>query len=172
MLPIAAATFAPTVTSEATSSGDGLSDPSGHHRDIRLDHRQRLVDLIDQAEVALDGGALKEQHELTPTPSAAPEVLFPPAPDEAAQSTPATVASYRDALRMLILFAAARLRKKPGALALEELIEISFSLFSTNSRRSGTIPSPRATPAWPRSDLSSATSLPPTRHPSASPNAC
>ncbi|SDL54767.1 Phage integrase, N-terminal SAM-like domain [Mesorhizobium muleiense] len=84
MLPIAAATFAPTVT-EATSSGDGLSDPSGHHRDIRLDHRQRLVDLIDQAEVALDGGALKEQHELTPTPSAAPGVLFPPAPDEAAQ---------------------------------------------------------------------------------------
>ncbi|TIS84155.1 MAG: hypothetical protein E5X00_02400 [Mesorhizobium sp.] len=70
-------------------------------------------------------------------------------------ATPATVASYRDALRMLILFAAARLRKKPGALALEELIEISFSLFSTNSRRSGT-----------------ATSLPPTRHPSASPNAC
>ncbi|TIU20882.1 MAG: integrase, partial [Mesorhizobium sp.] len=59
-------------------------------------------------------------------------------------ATPATVASYRDALRMLILFAAARLRKKPGALALEELIEISFSLFSTNSRRSGTIPSPRA----------------------------
>ncbi|TIX06598.1 MAG: integrase, partial [Mesorhizobium sp.] len=53
-------------------------------------------------------------------------------------ATPATVASYRDALRMLILFAAARLRKKPGALALEELIEISFSLFSTNSRRSGT----------------------------------
>ncbi|TIS95898.1 MAG: integrase, partial [Mesorhizobium sp.] len=50
-------------------------------------------------------------------------------------ATPATVASYRDALRMLILFAAARLRKKPGALALEELIEISFSLFSTNSRR-------------------------------------
>ncbi|RWI81192.1 MAG: hypothetical protein EOR30_31785 [Mesorhizobium sp.] len=87
-------------------------------------------------------------------------------------ATPATVASYRDALRMLILFAAARLRKKPAALALEELIEISFSLFSTNSRRSGTIPSPRATPAWPRSDLSSATSLPPTRHPSASPNAC
>ncbi|WP_287224035.1 hypothetical protein [Mesorhizobium sp.] len=41
------------------------------------------------------------------------------------------MASYRDALRMLILFAAARLRKKPGALALEELIEISFSLFST-----------------------------------------
>ncbi|MER9451723.1 tyrosine-type recombinase/integrase [Mesorhizobium sp. M0254] len=36
-------------------------------------------------------------------------------------ATPATVASYRDALRMLILFAAARLRKKPAALALEEL---------------------------------------------------
>ncbi|MER9362740.1 site-specific integrase [Mesorhizobium sp. M0500] len=36
-------------------------------------------------------------------------------------ATPATVASYRDALRMLILFAAARLRKKPAALTLEEL---------------------------------------------------
>ncbi|MDW9534144.1 tyrosine-type recombinase/integrase [Sinorhizobium meliloti] len=36
-------------------------------------------------------------------------------------ATPATVASYRDALRMLILFAAARLRKKPAALALEDL---------------------------------------------------
>ncbi|ESX08424.1 hypothetical protein X766_34250 [Mesorhizobium sp. LSJC255A00] len=36
-------------------------------------------------------------------------------------ATPATVASYRDALRMLILFAAARLRKKPAALALQEL---------------------------------------------------
>ncbi|MDW9464210.1 hypothetical protein GOA57_30950 [Sinorhizobium meliloti] len=36
-------------------------------------------------------------------------------------ATPATVASYRDALRMLILFAATRLRKKPAALALEEL---------------------------------------------------
>ncbi|MET3524710.1 site-specific recombinase XerD [Mesorhizobium abyssinicae] len=36
-------------------------------------------------------------------------------------ATPATVASYRDALRMLILFAAARLRKKPAELALEEL---------------------------------------------------
>ncbi|MER9300582.1 hypothetical protein NKI38_29535 [Mesorhizobium sp. M0621] len=84
-------------------------------------------------------------------------------------ATPATVASYRDALRMLILFAAARLRKKPHS---KSLIETSFSLFSTNSRRSGTVPSPRATPAWPRSDLSSTTSLPPTRRPSASPNAC
>ncbi|WP_245491525.1 MULTISPECIES: tyrosine-type recombinase/integrase [unclassified Mesorhizobium] len=36
-------------------------------------------------------------------------------------ATPATVASYRDALRMLILFAAARLRKKPAALTLEDL---------------------------------------------------
>ncbi|MFC3320595.1 tyrosine-type recombinase/integrase [Mesorhizobium cantuariense] len=36
-------------------------------------------------------------------------------------ATPATVASYRDALRMLILFAAARLRRKPATLALEDL---------------------------------------------------
>ncbi|RUT86833.1 MULTISPECIES: tyrosine-type recombinase/integrase [unclassified Mesorhizobium] len=36
-------------------------------------------------------------------------------------ATPATVASYRDALRMLILFAADRLHKKPAALALEDL---------------------------------------------------
>ncbi|WP_245307046.1 tyrosine-type recombinase/integrase [Mesorhizobium sp. SEMIA 3007] len=36
-------------------------------------------------------------------------------------ATPATVASYQDALGMLILFAAARLRKKPAALAFEEL---------------------------------------------------
>ena len=36
-------------------------------------------------------------------------------------ATPATIASYRDSLRMLILFAAARLRKEPAALALEEL---------------------------------------------------
>lgn len=36
-------------------------------------------------------------------------------------ATPATVASYRDALRMLILFAAARLRRKPAALTLEDL---------------------------------------------------
>ncbi|MFM9888925.1 MAG: site-specific integrase, partial [Burkholderiales bacterium] len=36
-------------------------------------------------------------------------------------ATPATMASYRDSLRMLILFAAARLRKEPAALALEEL---------------------------------------------------
>lgn len=36
-------------------------------------------------------------------------------------ATPATVASYRDALRMLILFAAAQLGKKPAALALEDL---------------------------------------------------
>jgi site-specific recombinase XerD len=36
-------------------------------------------------------------------------------------ATAATLASYRDALRMLILFAAARLQKKPAALALEDL---------------------------------------------------
>jgi site-specific recombinase XerD len=36
-------------------------------------------------------------------------------------ATPATLASYRDSLRMLILFAAARLQKEPAALALEEL---------------------------------------------------
>ena len=36
-------------------------------------------------------------------------------------ATPATLASYRDSLRLLILFAAARLRKEPAALALEEL---------------------------------------------------
>ncbi|ESX28785.1 site-specific integrase, partial [Mesorhizobium sp. M1050] len=36
-------------------------------------------------------------------------------------ATPATVASYRDALRMLIIFAATRLAKKPAALALEDL---------------------------------------------------
>jgi integrase/recombinase XerD len=36
-------------------------------------------------------------------------------------ATPATVASYRDALRMLILFAATRLRKQPAALSLEDL---------------------------------------------------
>ena len=36
-------------------------------------------------------------------------------------ATPATLASYRDALRMLILFAAARLRRKPAALALDDL---------------------------------------------------
>ena len=36
-------------------------------------------------------------------------------------ATPATLASYRDSLRLLILFAAARLRKEPAALVLEEL---------------------------------------------------
>lgn len=36
-------------------------------------------------------------------------------------ATSATVASYRDALRMLILFAAAQLGKRPAALALEDL---------------------------------------------------
>src|SRR6516225_10211536 len=36
-------------------------------------------------------------------------------------ATSATLASYRDALRMLILFAAARLQKKPAALTLEDL---------------------------------------------------
>ena len=36
-------------------------------------------------------------------------------------ATPATLVSYRDALRMLILYAAARLRKKPAALTLEDL---------------------------------------------------
>ena len=36
-------------------------------------------------------------------------------------ATPATMASYRDALRMLILFVAARLGKEPAALELEEL---------------------------------------------------
>ncbi|WP_404926467.1 hypothetical protein [Mesorhizobium sp. ORM16] len=30
----------------------------GMHRDIRLNRRQRLVDLANQAEVAFDGGAL------------------------------------------------------------------------------------------------------------------
>jgi hypothetical protein len=87
-------------------------------------------------------------------------------------ATPATVASYRDAWRMLILFAAARLRKKPAALTLEELDRDLVLAFLDELEESGTIPSPRATPAWPRSDLSSTTSLPPTRRPSASPNAC
>lgn len=36
-------------------------------------------------------------------------------------ATPATLASYRDSLRMLILFASARLRKEPATLVLEEL---------------------------------------------------
>lgn len=36
-------------------------------------------------------------------------------------AAPATMASYRDALRMLILFAAGRLGKEPAALKLEEL---------------------------------------------------
>ncbi|MGA8611688.1 MAG: tyrosine-type recombinase/integrase [Xanthobacteraceae bacterium] len=36
-------------------------------------------------------------------------------------ATAATLASYRDALRMLILFAAGRLQKKPAVLALEDL---------------------------------------------------
>lgn len=36
-------------------------------------------------------------------------------------ATPSTLASYRDALRMLILFAAAHLKKKPAALALDDL---------------------------------------------------
>lgn len=36
-------------------------------------------------------------------------------------ATPATMASYRDALRMLILFTASRLGKEPIALTLEEL---------------------------------------------------
>jgi integrase/recombinase XerD len=36
-------------------------------------------------------------------------------------ATPATMASYRDSLRMLILFAAARLHKEPAAVALEDL---------------------------------------------------
>lgn len=36
-------------------------------------------------------------------------------------ASPATVASYRDALRMLILFAAARVQRKPAALGLKDL---------------------------------------------------
>jgi integrase/recombinase XerD len=36
-------------------------------------------------------------------------------------ATAATVASYRDALRMLTLFAATRLQKQPAALGLEDL---------------------------------------------------
>lgn len=64
---------------------------------------------------------------------------------------PATVASYRDAFSMLILFAAARSRKKPAALTLEELGRDLVLAFFTNPRRTGAIPSPRATPAWPRS---------------------
>jgi hypothetical protein len=52
-------------------------------------------------------------------------------------ATSATLASYRDSLRMLILFAAARLGKEPAALELDKL---DRDLVSTSSRRSGATP--------------------------------
>ncbi|RWH95492.1 site-specific integrase [Mesorhizobium sp.] len=87
-------------------------------------------------------------------------------------ATPATVASYRDALRMLILFAAARLRKKPTALALEDLdrdLVLAF-LDELEEKRNNCVATCNARLAAIRSF--STTSLPPTRRPSASPNAC
>lgn len=53
----------------------------GMYGDIRLDHRQRLVDLVNQAEVALDGGALIGRQYL-------PRQPFAPAdPDEVPMRT-------------------------------------------------------------------------------------
>ena len=52
-------------------------------------------------------------------------------------ATSATLASYRDALRMLILFTAARLQKKPAALDLEDLdrdLVLAFFLQSSRGR--------------------------------------
>lgn len=86
-------------------------------------------------------------------------------------ATPATMASYRDALRMLILFAATRLGKEPAALELDELDRDSFWPFSTTSRRSGAIPSQRAMPGLPLFDPSSITSQQTIPPPSGSPNA-
>ena len=52
-------------------------------------------------------------------------------------ASPATITSYRDALRMLILFAAEQTGRKPCALAVEDLDRDLFSRSWTRSRRSG-----------------------------------
>lgn len=62
-------------------------------------------------------------------------------------ATPATVASCRDALRMLILFAAARLRKRPAALVLEDLdrdLVLAF-LDELEEKRNNTVATQRTT---------------------------
>lgn len=60
MSPIAAATLAAKVTSRPGNviRRRIVGSWRGMHGDIRLDYRQRLVDLVNQAEVAFDGGAL------------------------------------------------------------------------------------------------------------------
>lgn len=60
-------------------------------------------------------------HEQTPPLAPLLESYFRRRLTKQRNAISATLASYRDALRMLILFAAARLRKKPAALALEDL---------------------------------------------------
>ncbi|MDX0264999.1 hypothetical protein GOC60_28255 [Sinorhizobium meliloti] len=73
---------------------------------------------------------------------------------------------------MLILFAAARLRKKPAALALEDLdrdLVLAF-LDELEEKRNNAVA--RAMPALRRYDPSSTMSQPPTRRPLVSPNAC
>jgi integrase/recombinase XerD len=85
-------------------------------------------------------------------------------------ATPATLASYRDALRMLILFAAARLRKKPAALALDDLdrdLVLAFLDELEEKRNNSVAP---AMPGSLRSDRSSTTSPLPILPPSALPN--
>ena len=85
-------------------------------------------------------------------------------------ATPATLASYRDSLRMLILFAAARLRKEPAALALEELdrdLVLAF-LDELEEKRNNSVATRNARLAAIRSFFHH--SLPPILPPSASPN--
>ncbi|MGY4230286.1 site-specific recombinase XerD [Bradyrhizobium sp. USDA 4503] len=72
-------------------------------------------------------------------------------------ATSATLAGYRDALRMLILFAAAHLGKKPAALALEDLdrdLVLAF-LDELEEKRTAARASGRTTPScscWPTSN--------------------
>lgn len=60
---------------------------------------------------------------MTASPTLAPllESFFRQRLTKQRNATPATVSSYRDALRLLILFAAGRLNKKPATLVLEDL---------------------------------------------------
>jgi len=55
-------------------------------------------------------------------------------------ATSATLASYRDGLRMLILFAAARRGKKPAALALEDLDRDLVLAFLDEKRNNSVAP--------------------------------
>ncbi|MET4214715.1 hypothetical protein [Bradyrhizobium sp. LA2.1] len=85
-------------------------------------------------------------------------------------ATSATLASYHDVLRMLILFATARLRKKPAALALEDLdrdLVLAF-LDELEEKRNNSVVTCNARPAAIRS--SSIPSPPPIPPRSASPN--